>query len=93
MKTVLTEFFMTKSNKKKRYFVLTCAIYSMDNHGGVVLYLVEQLKYQEWKETAIAYAFLLREGALSEQELDDVCEKFLRDLSSKGGLTGERESF
>ncbi len=56
----------------------------MDNHSGVILYLVEQLKYQEWKETAIAYCILLREGPLSERKLDDICEKFLEDLNTTG---------
>ena len=81
---------MTKSIKINK-MCFKIFFHSMDNHGGVILYLVEQLKYQEWKETVIAYAFLLRDGAMPENELDEVCEKFLRDLSAKGGKRREKK--
>ena len=57
----------------------------MDNHSGVILYLMEQLKFQEWKESVIAYSFLLREGPLSENDLDVTCEQYLSNLQSNSG--------
>jgi hypothetical protein len=54
----------------------------MDNHVGVILYLMEQLKFQEFKEAAIGYVFLLHEGRLTEQALDNICEKYLQDLQA-----------
>ncbi len=54
----------------------------MDNHLGVLLYMVEQLKAQEFKETAISYVFLLQYGPQSEDSLRSMCDKFLNDLQA-----------
>lgn len=58
---------------------------SMDNNSGVLLYLLEELRVQEFKEAALAYFFLLTFGNASEKQVDDECEKFLESL---GGITG-----
>lgn len=54
----------------------------MDNHTGAIVYLMQQLKSQEFKEAAMAYILLLQEP-LTQNELDQKCEKFLEDLSAE----------
>jgi len=48
----------------------------MDNHGGVILSLMKEVKGQEYKETLLGYFFLLQ-GACTTKELKQVCDKFL----------------
>lgn len=52
---------------------------SIDNHRGVLLFLIEALEAQELKEALIAYVFALKAGApITESELDLKCEAFVQ---------------
>eukprot|EP01090_Pellita_catalonica_P004905 TRINITY_DN14715_c0_g1_i1.p1 TRINITY_DN14715_c0_g1~~TRINITY_DN14715_c0_g1_i1.p1 ORF type:complete len:441 (+),score=65.07 TRINITY_DN14715_c0_g1_i1:296-1618(+) len=56
---------------------------STDNHDGVILFLMEELKQQELKEIVLAYFFLLKYGEQTAEELDVCCEQFLFDIQPK----------
>lgn len=56
---------------------------SNDNHSGVILFLLDALATQEWKEAAIAFALLARHKRLVETELDGLAEAFVTRLLKK----------
>ena len=64
----------------------------MDNHGGVIVKLMNEVKNQEYKESLLGYFFLLqvmflflkpqcrKRGKCTTQELKQECEKFLHGM-------------
>ena len=73
--------FQFKVSKDRYMLLLTDALYSKhrDNDLGVILYLVDSVVEQEYKESLLAYAFLARGGPMTEEALDRQCEQFLLD--------------
>ncbi len=58
---------------------------SLNNHTGAIVYMMEQLKQQEIKESVLAYAFLLLQaqagaGRVDAAALDRLCEEFLAEV-------------
>jgi len=56
---------------------------NMNNHVGLILYLLEQLKFQEFKEISIAFVFLLLKESQDVNTLDSLCEDYLANLLEK----------
>jgi hypothetical protein len=54
---------------------------NLDNDFGVVHYLMDALEEQEFKEAVLGYCFLSQAetSGMSENDLDECCEKFLKD--------------
>ncbi len=71
--------FQFKVSKDRYMLLLTDALYSKhrDNDLGVILYLVDCVVEQEYKEALLAYAFLALAGEATQRELDVQCEQFL----------------
>jgi hypothetical protein len=52
---------------------------NLDNHTGVLQYLVDSIEEQEYKETVLAYYMLwLQDEAMTEEQLDGAIEEFLK---------------
>ena len=64
---------------------------SKDSDRGAITYLMEQVGLQEVKETFLSYFFLLQSPIpLSQEEMDNLVERFLSELQV---VFGHRESF
>lgn len=74
-------FFQFKISKDRYMLLLTDALYSKhrDNDVGVILYLVDCVVEQDYKEALLAYAFLALAGGATREELDVQCEQFLAE--------------
>ncbi len=73
--------FMGFKVSRDRYeHLVTNSLYhkNQDNDLGVIFYLLDSLEDQEFKEAALAYFMLWREGAMTESQLDARCERFLQ---------------
>ncbi len=66
-----TEYMMQLA--KNLYF------YNLDNNLGAVAYLVELASAEEHKEALLSYFFLLEQPGLSQQELDEKVEAFVKE--------------
>jgi hypothetical protein len=51
----------------------------MNNDLGVILYLVDCLEEQEFKELILGYHLLRQRGPLTMEQLDAACEQFIKD--------------
>src|SRR5689334_21949533 len=91
MNLLLVTHFMIKGIFSRWFHFSHLLYFSMDNHLGVLLFMIEQLKAQEFKETVIPYVFLLQHGPQTEQSLKYLCDKFLSDLqASSPNKTGKK---
>ncbi len=72
-------FFGFKASKDRYNHLVTNSLYhkSLDNDLGVIFYLMDSLEEQEFKETAVGYYVLWRDGDMTEAELDARCEELL----------------
>lgn len=73
----------SKFKNRKLLFMqqLTQNLYfkNLDNNAGVVFRLLNNAEEEEVKEALLAYYFLLKHGAKSRPELDQIIEVWLRD--------------
>ena len=75
-------FFGFKASKDRYNHLVTNSLYhkSLDNNLGVIFYLMDSLEEQEFKETALGYYVLWREGDMTAAALDARCEDLLDEL-------------
>ena len=75
-------FFGFKASKDRYNHLVTNSLYhkSLDNNLGVIFYLMDSLEEQEFKETALGYYVLWREGDMTPSQLDARCEELLHEL-------------
>lgn len=55
----------------------------LDNHSGVVVSLVSQVKGQEFKEAMLGYIFLCLDGPMTEDNLRKRVNKFFLDIQKE----------
>lgn len=70
-----------KASRDRYRHLVTNALFarSLDNGMGVILFLVDCMEEQEWKEMALAWFLLESEGPCRASELDRRCERWLAD--------------
>ena len=70
-----------RTSRARYEHLVTDALYnkSRDNGLGVMLYLVDCMEEQEWKEVLLAWVLLDRDGPSRNRELDGRCERWLAD--------------
>ncbi len=70
-----------RTSRARYQHLVTDALYSksLDNGLGVILYLVDCMEEQEWKEAMLAWILLDRDGPCPSAELDRRCEEWLHD--------------
>jgi len=68
-----------RSSRARYEHLVTDALYnkSRDNGLGVVLFLVDCMEEQEWKEVLLGWALLDHDGPCRSGELDRRCERWL----------------
>ncbi|MDP7277618.1 MAG: TMEM143 family protein [Planctomycetaceae bacterium] len=68
-----------RTSRARYQHLVTDALYSksLDNGLGVILYLVDCMEEQEWKEALLAWILLDRDGSCTPAELDRRCEEWL----------------
>ena len=69
-----------RTSRARYEHLVTDALYtkSRDNGLGVVLFLVDCMEEQEWKEVLLGWVLLDRDGACGGRELDRRCEQWLK---------------
>ena len=70
-----------RTSRARYEHLVTDALYtkSRDNGLGVVLFLVDCMEEQEWKEVLLGWVLLDRDGACGSRELDRRCERWLKE--------------
>ncbi|MBO52848.1 MAG: hypothetical protein CMJ69_18945, partial [Planctomycetaceae bacterium] len=68
-----------RTSRARYEHLVTDALYakSRDNGLGVVLFLVDCMEEQEWKEALLAWTMLDRNGPCDAEKLDKFCEAWL----------------
>jgi len=70
-----------RTSRARYEHLVTDALYSKsrDNGLGVVLFLVDCMEEQEWKEVLLGWVLLDRDGGCGGRELDRRCERWLKE--------------
>ena len=70
-----------KASRDRYRHLVTNALFakSLDNGLGVILFLVDCMEEQEWKEMTLAWFLLESEGPCRSDELDRRCEEWIAD--------------
>ncbi len=70
-----------RTSRARYQHLVTDALYtkSRDNGLGVLLFLVDCMEEQEWKEVLLGWVLLDRDGACGSRELDRRCERWLQE--------------
>ena len=70
-----------RTSRARYQHLVTDALYtkSRDNGLGVVLFLVDCMEEQEWKEVLLGWVMLVRAGSCGARELDRRCERWLKE--------------
>jgi len=70
-----------RTSRARYQHLVTDALYtkSRDNGLGVLLFLVDCMEEQEWKEVLLGWVLLDRDGACGSRELDRRCERWLKE--------------
>ncbi len=73
--------FQFRASVNRYHQLVTDAMYAKnrDNDLGVILSLMEEVEEQEFREAVLAYWMLVQRGPLSAQELDALCEQWLKE--------------
>ena len=68
-----------RTSRARYQHLVTDALYtkSRDNGLGVLLFLVDCMEEQEWKEVLLGWSMLDRDGPCGSRELDRRCERWL----------------
>jgi hypothetical protein len=70
-----------RTSRARYQHLVTDALYtkSRDNGLGVLLFLVDCMEEQEWKEVLLGWSMLDRDGPCRSRELDRRCERWLAE--------------